>query len=91
MAVYYSETGTAAIRGRCVDIGFGGLRVLLDEDVAVGQRLWLEFSLAGSPSPLRILSKVKHGFDRRYGLQFLNITPEQGDFIRETCRDLPNV
>jgi PilZ domain len=91
LSVYYSEAGSAALKGRIVDIGLGGLRGLLSEDVAVGQRLWLEFSLPRSPEPLRILCKVKHGFDRQYGFQFLNITPEQRDIIRETCRDLRNV
>ncbi len=91
LSLYYSETGSSGLKGRIADIGLGGLRALLSEDVAVGQRLWLEFSVPHAPEPLRILCKVKHGFDRNYGFQFLNITPEQRDLIRDACRDLRHV
>jgi c-di-GMP-binding flagellar brake protein YcgR len=89
LSIYFSESGSTGIKGRVVDIGLGGMRALLSEDVAVGQRLWLQFELPDVPGPLRILSKVKHGFDRQYGFQFLNITPEQRDLIRGVCQRLP--
>ena len=91
VAVSYSETGTAAIKGKIVDIGLGGLRLFLDEDVAVGQRLWLEFSLPDVAEPLRLMSKVKHGFDRQYGFQFLTISPEQRELIRAACQSMRHV
>ena len=87
--ILFSETGSeGAIRGRMTDLSLGGLHGILAEDVAVGQRLWVEFALPGAAEPLRIRCRVCHGFDRAYGFQFLNITPEQRDLVRAACQDL---
>ncbi len=91
--VTFSAIGTAgAIRGRMENLGQGGLCGVLEEDmVAVGQRVWLEFQSATASEPLRLLSRVCHGFDGRYGFEFQEITPEQREGIHQACQGLPIV
>jgi c-di-GMP-binding flagellar brake protein YcgR len=77
--------------GTMRDISLGGVGAVLDPPVGVGQRLWIEFRLPQAAAPLRLLSKVRHNYGDRYGMQFLNITPEQRDQVRQSCQGLPNV
>ncbi len=77
--------------GTMRDISLGGVGALLEPPVGVGQRLWIEFCLPQAASPLRLLCKVRHNYGDRYGMQFLSITPEQRDEIRQSCQGLPNV
>ena len=77
--------------GKMRDISLGGVGVVLDPPVGVGQRLWLEFRLPQGTSSLRILCKVRHYHGGRFGFQFLNITPEQREEIRQSCQGLADV
>ncbi|HVP44743.1 MAG TPA: PilZ domain-containing protein [Terriglobales bacterium] len=77
--------------GRTRDISLGGLGAFLEPPVAVGQRLWVEFRLPPASAAMRILGKVQHDYGGRFGFQFLNITPEQQDEIRQACQGLANV
>ncbi len=77
--------------GTMRDISLGGVGAVFEPPVGVGQRLWVEFRLPQAASAMRLLCKVRHDYDGRFGLQFLNITPEQRDEIRQSCQGLPNV
>ncbi len=91
-AVYLSETASIPIStGTMRDISLGGVGGMLEEAVGIGQRLWLEFRLPNAADAMRLLSKVRHGSGHRFGFQFLNITPEQRDSIRQACQGLPVV
>ena len=88
--VFLSETATIPVTSGSVhDISLGGLGGSLESDVRVGQRVWLEFHLP-SDEALRLLSRVCHSENGRYGFEFLNITAEQRDRIRKACQGLPN-
>ncbi len=92
VAAMLSESASIPVSsGTMRDISLGGLGAVLDPAVGVGQRLWLEFRLPQAASALRLLCKVRHNYGERFGLQFLNITPEQRDQIRQACQGLPNV
>ncbi len=91
-AVFLSESASVPLtKGRMLDISLGGVGGSLEEPVVVGQRLWLEFRLPNAAQAMRVLSKVRHGSERRFGFQYLNITPEQRDAIRQACQGLPVV
>jgi len=91
-SAFLSESASIPVTtGRTHDISLGGLGGMLEEGVGMGQRLWLEFVLPNAAGPMRLLSKVRHGNERRFGFQFLNITPEQQDAIRRACQGLPVV
>ena len=78
-------------QGKTRDISLGGVAAALDPPVGVGQRLWLEFCLPHAESAMRLLCKVRHDYGERFGFQFLDITPEQRDAIRQSCQGLANV
>lgn len=77
--------------GKMRDISLGGVGAILDPPVGVGQRLWLEFLLPQAASAMRLLCKVRHNYGERFGFQFLNITPEQREQIRQCCQGLANM
>jgi len=91
-AVFLSESASIPITtGKMRDISLGGVGGMLEEAVGIGQRLWLEFRLPKATDAMRLLSKVRHGSERRFGFQFLNISPEQREAIRQACQELPVV
>ena len=88
--VFLSETASVPVTSGSVhDIGLGGLSSMLESDLRVGQRVWLEFRLPHG-EPMRILSRVCHSESGRCGFEFLNIMAEQRDAIRTACQGLPN-
>ena len=90
--VFLSESASIPVtKGKMRDISLGGVGGILEEAVGIGQRLWLEFRLPKAAEAMRVLSKVRHGSERRFGFQFLNVTPEQRDAIRQACQGLPVV
>ncbi len=92
VAAMLSESASIPVAtGTMRDISLGGVGAVLDPPVGVGQRLWVEFRLPQAASALRLLCKIRHNYGERFGLQFLNITPEQRDDIRQSCQGLPNV
>lgn len=92
VSVLLSETASIPVSsGRTRDISLGGMAALLDAPLAVGQRVWLEFRLSQSAAPMRLLAKIRHDYGERFGFQFLTITPEQREEIRQACQGQPIV
>ena len=79
---------TAPIAGRVADIGLGGICGMLPEQLAVGERLNLEFTLPRDRGPIRVLAKVRYSLGERHGFQFLNLSPDQRERIRRACEKL---
>lgn len=86
---YSSGLDQVELIGTTVDIGLGGLGATLAEPLLSKERVWLQFIVPGSPTPLRILSKLRHLDNGHYGFQFLNTTAEQREAIRSACEKLP--
>jgi len=92
VAVMLSESASIPISsGKMRDISLGGLGAVLDPPVSLGQRLWLEFRLPGAETAMRLLCKVRHDYGQRFGFQFLDISGEQRDLIRQACQGLANI
>lgn len=92
VSVMMSESATIPITsGRTRDISVVGLSAFLEPPVAIGQRLWLEFRLSESSAPMRLLCAVLYDYGERFGFQFLHITEDQRDQIRQACQGLPHV
>jgi hypothetical protein len=79
------------LTGTTVDIGLGGLGASLTQPLLSKERVWLQFIVPGHPTPLRILSKLRHLDNGHYGFQFLSTTPEEREAIRFCCEKLPAV
>src|SRR5256885_13611768 len=68
---YSAGLDQVELTGTTVDIGLGGLGATLTKPLLSKERVWLQFIVPGSAVPLRILSKLRHLDDGRYGFQFL--------------------
>ena len=86
---YSSGLDQVELTGTTVDIGLGGLGATLTQPLLSKERVWLQFIVPGSAAPQRILSKLRHLDDGRYGFQFLSTTPEEREAIRSCCEKLP--
>ncbi len=92
VSVMLSERASIPVSGgKTRDISLGGLGAFLEPPVAVGQKVWLEFRLPHAAEAIRVLSKVRHDYGERFGFQFLNISAEQQDQIRQACQGLTHV
>jgi c-di-GMP-binding flagellar brake protein YcgR len=74
----------AAAHTETYDVGLGGLAMLSDTELSVGQPVRLELELRGDPRPaLHLTGEVRWcGFDdaagkHRIGIEFTDRTPEQ--------------
>ena len=76
------------IHGRMVDIGLGGFGGVCSTEVKLRQRLAAEFHLPGSLEPLQVRVIVRYHRESRYGFEFLDISPQQRDLIRQACYGL---
>jgi PilZ domain-containing protein len=86
---YSSGIEQVELTGNTVDIGLGGMCASLTSPLLSKERVWLQFIVPGSSAPLRILSKLRHLENGRYGFQFLSTTPEEREIIRSSCEKLP--
>src|SRR3954468_935580 len=86
---YFSGMEQVELTGTTVDIGLGGLGATLTAPLISKERVWLQFIVPGRETPVRVLSKLRHLDEGRYGFQFLNITAEDREAIRASCERLP--
>lgn len=77
------------IRGRMVDIGLGGFGGVTSMEIGLRQKLVAEFRLPGAHEPLQIKVIVRYHKESRYGFEFLDISRQQRDQIRQACQSLP--
>jgi c-di-GMP-binding flagellar brake protein YcgR len=81
------------IRGRCSDIGHGGMGAVLTEELPPGEVLSLEFGLPAASTPeqlaVRAIVRYRQGFV--HGLEFIGLSTEQQSAIDGFCLDLETV
>jgi CheY-like chemotaxis protein len=72
--------------GNSVDLSEAGIGVALsDGELIAGEIVTVEFSLPTSKEKLRIYSTIRHRKENHYGIQFVDVLPEQRQAIRELC------
>jgi len=79
------------IEGYCNEIAEGGLGALLQEPVAVGRVVSLQFVVPTPPTELRLQGVVRYEFGYQHGLEFLSLKEEERLAIRRFCTELPSV
>ncbi len=85
------EDGYAEIRGRCGDIGRGGMGTVLTAEVPAGEVVSVEFSLPSSAQSFAVRAIVRYRRGFMHGLEFLGLTPEQESDIAAFCANLETV
>jgi CheY-like chemotaxis protein len=74
------------LKGNSTDLSDGGVGVVLDEgSLIAGEIVTVEFSLPTSREKLRIYATVRHRKEEQYGIQFVDILPEQREAIQKLC------
>jgi len=77
---------SALVTGNSTDLSEAGVRVVLaDGELIAGEIVTVEFSLPTSPERLRIYATVRHRKENLYGIQFVEVTPECRQAIRDLC------
>jgi c-di-GMP-binding flagellar brake protein YcgR len=74
-------------KGMTVEISQGGVSAYLREEFEAGQQVTLQVDLP--PDPLTVSAVVRSRMGYRYGFQFLNLLPEQGQKIQASCKGVP--
>jgi TonB family protein len=74
------------VPGRTLEIGEGGMGVVVGSRLLVGESVRIEFLLPHMTSPVRATAVVRYQHERSFGLQFLRLPVEQQSIIRYWTR-----
>jgi TonB family protein len=74
------------IPGRSLEIGEGGMGVVVASKLLLGESVRIEFLLPHMTSPVRATAVVRYQSERTFGLQFLRLPIEQQSIIRYWTR-----
>jgi hypothetical protein len=75
----------AVMYGRGNELGQGGMAVTLDAQLQPGDVIEIELPVLGA-QPLKAKAEVKNREDRRYGVEFMGLTPEQLGQLAQLCQ-----
>jgi hypothetical protein len=76
------------IEGHCRDISEAGIGILLAAELKGGEVAGLSFSLPGSTPPWEMRAVVRYRRGYHYGFEFLAITGEERESLRDYVKDL---
>jgi hypothetical protein len=75
--------------GTSTDLSDGGVGVkLIEGELIAGEIVTVEFNLPTSPHPMKVYAMVRHRKIDQYGIQFVDITPENRQAITDLCEVL---
>jgi TonB family protein len=74
------------IPGRTLEIGEGGMGVVVASKLLLGESVRVEFLLPHTTSPVRATAVVRYQHEKCFGLQFLRLPVEQQSTIRYWTR-----
>jgi len=76
------------MRGRSLNINEGGIAGIFVAGWEVGTSVALQFSVPIATSPVRVKGVVRNCTGYRYGFEFSDLTAEERETIKRTCRTL---
>ena len=76
------------MRGRSLNINEGGIAGVFVAGWEVGTSVNLQFSVSVATTPVRVKGIVRNSTGYRYGFEFSELTDEERETIRRTCRTL---
>ena len=76
------------MRGRSLNINQGGMAGIFVDGWDVGTSVNLQFSVPIATTPVRVKGVVRNRTGYRYGFEFSDLSPEERETIRRTCRTL---
>jgi len=76
------------MRGRSLNINEGGIGGIFVAGWDVGTSVALQFSIPIATIPVKLKGIVRNCTGYRYGFEFADLTPEERETIKRTCRTL---
>jgi hypothetical protein len=83
-SVFRAGTHTS-LWGRSCELGEDGIGGTLSGDLEVGEVVAMEFSVPGGAHSLKIRAAVRYRDGFRCGFEFLAMSEEQREMIRQAC------
>jgi len=87
-ATVRGETGATTVKTHALDISESGIGTLAGEGWGVGSHVNLEVPLPVENTFLEIQGVVRHRTGVRCGLEFLEVSPQQQQMLRQVCQFL---
>jgi TonB family protein len=75
------------VPGRSLNVCERGIAAMLAQELVVGETVAIEVQLSSMTSPLRVRAIVRYQDKLRIGLQFVGLSPEQRDAIRNWAKE----
>lgn len=82
-AIIHNPDKTLILDGRGMEMSEGGICLLMDAELELGDKIELEFTPPYSGKPIRVRSEVCNRTEYRYGVKFI---PEGGEERSEVAR-----
>jgi c-di-GMP-binding flagellar brake protein YcgR len=83
-ATVLGEAGYEEIRGRCCDMGEGGLGAVLTSEISQGEVVALELQLPETP-PLEVRGIIRYRKGLLHGVEFLGLSAESRGMVLRLC------
>jgi len=87
-AVVLRDDGYVELRGRCSDIGEGGLGAVLTDDLLPGEVVSLQFAVPEQGEPLTVRAIVRYRKGLVHGFEFLGLSSDQRQAVKNLCQGL---
>jgi c-di-GMP-binding flagellar brake protein YcgR len=91
VAVSYLRNQYQKLEGHCRDLSEAGIGILLATEMSGGEVVGLSFSLPGSIHPWDVRAVVRHRRGYHYGFEFLSLTSEQQESLKNYLNGLETV
>jgi hypothetical protein len=76
------------MQGRALNISEVGIAGVFVTGCDVGTPVNLEFLVPVTSTPMRVAAIVRNQTDHRYGFEFVDLSADQSEVLRKTCRTL---
>jgi hypothetical protein len=87
-AIIHKSDRTLIQDGSGTEMSEGGMCLLMDVELGVGDEIEVEFTPPYSSKPIRVRSKVRNSIGYRYGLEFIPEGKQERSEVARLCQML---
>lgn len=70
------------------DISHGGIGIIIEGDLKQGDVVSISLALGSAKHVVKCKAVVRHAKGKQHGLEFIELTPQQIEIIRDACETL---
>ncbi len=74
------------IYGRGSELGQGGMAIFLNAELNLGDMIEVELPVLSSARPLKVKAEIRNREGYRYGMQFMDLSPEDVGQLLQLCQ-----